>query len=406
MDELLVYSPAQPYREHSFMSDNELDDDEFDDTESMTTYSSVAPDHADLGLDVLDERDVASKPSAPVLSAETGCARPLVILPKRLNTGALCPGIGYGTGGEGRSTPDELYRALQVAINAGCRSFDSAPFYQDGSVERILGRAINDNSLPRSDFFVTTKVWPTFARNPEESLDLSLKNLNMEYVDCLLLHWPIPLRKVPDDPYAIGDTWDSAWDFMKTWEMMQKIPKGKARAIGVCNFTINRLRLLLASPTTTVVPAVLQVEGHPELPQKPLLRFCQEKGIQVFCFSPLAQGQVMNPTILRIARKHGVDSGRVAISWAVMRGTVPLPKSVNPARIRGNIELIRLDEDDIAELDMLGRVPRRIVNPRALFGHDIFENNADSYELDDFQSSYAHEDAETVAAIPRKRRQQ
>lgn len=378
-------------------------DDDDDDLESVTTYSSTVPDYAELGLvDPFDVNEPAMTAANSSKNDSSGFqSTPLLIEDRILNTNATCPGIGYGTGGEGRSTLDELYRAFMVAINAGFRSFDSAPFYQDGAVERILGRAINDSSVPRSEFFITTKVWPTFARVPEESLKLSLKNMNLDYVDCLLLHWPIPLVPVEGDPYALGDTWDSGWDFKMTWNEMQKIPKDKARAIGLCNFTINRLRLLLSSSTTTIVPAVLQVEGHPELPQKPLMKFCKEHNIQPFCFSPLAQGQVMNPTILRIARKHGIDSGQVAISWAVIRGTVPLPKSVNPNRIRGNINLVELDEDDLAQLDTLSEVPRRIVNPRALFGHDIFENNADSYET----TTYKSEDAHVSRAMPRKRRQ-
>lgn len=300
-----------------------------------------------------------------------------------LNTGALCPGIGYGTGGEGKATPEELYDALKTAIKVGYRCFDSAPFYQDGLVEKILGKAIRDSGIPRKSFFITTKVWPTYHRFPQESVKLSLDNLQLGYIDCLLMHWPIPLRPVPEEPYAMGDTWDAGWDFKRTWMKMQEIDKSEVRAIGLCNFTVNRLRLLLQSPSTKVPPAILQVEGHPELPQKALMQFCRQNRIQVFCFSPLAQGQVSNTVIGQVAQKHGVGAGQVAISWAVMRGTVPVPKSVNPSRIQDNINLIVLDEEDMEVLDTLGKYPRRIVNPRILFGHDIFENNADSYDLEE-----------------------
>lgn len=300
-----------------------------------------------------------------------------------LNTGALCPGIGYGTGGEGKATPEELYEALRAAIKVGYRCFDSAPFYQDGLVEKILGQAIRDSGISRKSFFITTKVWPTYHRFPQESVKLSLDNLQLGYIDCLLMHWPIPLRPVPGEPYAMGDTWDAGWDFKRTWGKMQEISKSEVRAIGVCNFTVNRLRLLMQSPSTKVPPAILQVEGHPELPQKALMQFCRQHRIQVFCFSPLAQGQVSNTIIGQVASKHGVGAGQVAISWAVMRGTVPVPKSVNFKRIQDNIDLVVLDEEDMEVLDTLGKYPRRIVNPRILFGHDIFENNADSYDLEE-----------------------
>jgi len=297
-----------------------------------------------------------------------------------LNTGATCPGIGYGMGGEGKETTEELYAAVRAAIDSGYRSFDTAPLYQDGTIERVLGQAIRDSGVDRSEFFVATKIWPTFARKPHKSLELSLNNLGLEYVDCLLLHWPIPLKPVPGEIYAIGSTWDAGWDYKKTWIQMQQLPKSQVKAIGLCNFTVNRLKQLLSSPSTTVVPAVLQVEGHPELSQKNLMNFCRKHSIQVFCYSPLAKNQLHNNVINHIAKQHGVNPAQVAISWAVQRGTVPLPKSVNKDRIRGNIQLVKLYEDDMELLDSLGRHPRRMVNPRLFFGHDIFENNIDCYE--------------------------
>lgn len=331
---------------------------------------------------------------------------PLLEIPRRtLNSGHICPGIGYGTGGEGKATSDELYEALRVAIRAGFRSFDSAPFYQDGLVERILGKALKESGVARKEFFITTKVWPTFARCPEESVKLSLSNLQLDYVDCLLMHWPIPLKAVPGEPYALGGPWDAGWSFNKAWVKMQQIPTSLVRSIGVCNFTINRLKLLLSSPTTKVIPAVLQVESHPELPQNPLMDFCRQHQIQVFCFSPLAQGQVSNPTIRRVAQKHNTGSGQVAISWAIQRGTVPLPKSVNAERIRSNLQLVELDEEDFENLAALGKNPRRIVSPRILFGHDIFENNADSYDPENDSPEPNDEEEEAVeGSIPRKRR--
>lgn len=289
-----------------------------------------------------------------------------------LNTGSLLPLVGYGTGGEGKSTPEELYTAIRIAIDAGYRLIDTSMIYEN---EHIVGAAIRDSQVPRSDMFVITKLWPTYMREPHLALDMSLERLQLDYVDCYLLHWPIPLQSVPGEPYALGDTWDRGWDLAQTWAEMQKLSTSKTRAIGLCNCSKVRLQLLLNRPTTKVIPAILQIEGHPELPQWDLLNFCSSLGIRVLCYSPLAQGQVSNPVIRNIAEKHNVDAACIAISWGVKRGTSVLPKSMNPSRIRSNINLVDLDNEDLRNLALLAETPRRIINPRILFGIDIFDDN-------------------------------
>lgn len=290
-------------------------------------------------------------------------------IPKRtLNTGAEIPAIGYGIGGQGQATEEEMYNCIRVALDCGYRMFDSSLMYDS---EVILGKAIADSGIDRSEIFLQSKFPPTYSRNPEKSLDMTLKNLGTDYLDAFLAHWPIPLKPV-DDPYELGSEWDSTYSFSQTYNLMQQIPKEKARAISVCSFTKSRLRLLLSSPSTKIIPAILQVEGHPELPQPELLDYARELGIVVQCFSPLAKGQVANSVIRGVAKKHGVNSGQAALSWGIARGTVVIPKSFTPARIKSNIEIVKLDQEDLETIAKLGKNPRRLVNPKLWFKHDIF----------------------------------
>lgn len=289
-----------------------------------------------------------------------------------LNTGGSIPAEGYGIGGQGQVTEEELYQCIRTALECGYRLFDSSLMYE---YEKVLGRAIEDSQIQRSEIFLQSKFPPTYSRDPEKSLDITLKNLRTDYLDSFLAHWPIPMVPVDDDPAELGSEWDKSWSFVQTYNLMQQIPKEKVRAIGVCNFTKSRLQLLLAAPSTKVVPAILQIEGHPELPQDDLLAFAKEHNIVVQCFSPLAKGQVNNPVIREVARKHDVNSAQIALSWGVGRGTVVISKSFIHARIESNLELIKLDQEDYDKIAELGRTPRRIVNPKLWFEHDIFAEN-------------------------------
>ena len=166
-----------------------------------------------------------------------------------------------------------------------------------------------------------------------------------------------------------------------TYKAMEALLKsGKVRAIGVSNFTINRLEKLLAE--TSVVPAVNQIEAHPYLQQPKLLEYCKSKGILVEAYSPLGNNQtneprtVDDPLVAEIAKELGLDIGQVCYSWGVQRGTVVLPKSVTPSRIKSNLQVKELPKDVFERLNALERNKR--FNWQSRWGFDIFEELGDA----------------------------
>lgn len=163
-----------------------------------------------------------------------------------------------------------------------------------------------------------------------------------------------------------------------TWAAMEKlVASGKVRAIGVSNFTTQRLDSLLAAPTTKIVPAVNQVEAHPYLQQPELFKYCQSKGIALTAYSPLGNNQtgeprtVDDPLVKQLGDKLGLDGGQLLASWGVQRGTVVLPKSVTPSRIQSNFKVSELPADVFEQLNGLERNKR--FNWQTRWGYDIFQ---------------------------------
>ncbi|KAI8371743.1 NADP-dependent oxidoreductase domain-containing protein [Radiomyces spectabilis] len=287
-----------------------------------------------------------------------------------LNTGAKIPAVGLGTY---RSKPEEVYDAVLKAIKTGYRHIDAAYIYGN---EKEVGKAIRDSGVPREELFVTTKLWNTFHR-PEDvqaGLQASLDNLQIDYLDLWLMHWPIAFvpgdSSIKPDQVQLDDT-----DFVDTYKAMEKLVGPKVRAIGVSNFSVPKLEKLLAE--TTVVPAANQVELHPYLPQRKLLDFCREKGIHVTAYCPL--GSVDSPLmkdqkLLDLAKKYNASPAQMLISWGVKRGTSVIPKSVTPSRIEKNFHVVPLRDEDFNTLDSLvsDENPRRIVDPINFWGVSIF----------------------------------
>ncbi|KAJ9476744.1 Glycerol 2-dehydrogenase (NADP(+)) [Pseudozyma hubeiensis] len=271
----------------------------------------------------------------------------------KLNTGAEIPVVGLGTW---QSAPGVVAKAVESAIRSGYRHIDAAWIY--GNSEEV-GAGIKAAGVPRSELFVTTKVWCTYHRQPEACLDESLQMLGLDYVDLLLIHWPVPLQKRGDEKIPLNEDGsraiDREWTPEQTWELMEKLPAtGKTKAIGVSNWSIPYLEKLLIN--AKIVPAVNQVELHPFLPQHELVKYCQDKGILPQAYSPLGSsgGPVLQDELVQsIAKAHKADPAQVVISWAAQRGVVALPKSVTPSRIETNSQLIVLSDEDMLQLNEL-----------------------------------------------------
>ncbi|KAL1956468.1 hypothetical protein VTO42DRAFT_7266 [Malbranchea cinnamomea] len=273
----------------------------------------------------------------------------------KLNTGVEIPALGLGTW---QSGPGEVAEAVTHALNVGYTHIDTAFAYgNEAEVGKALAKAFESGRVKREDVFVTTKLWCTYHTRVEEALDLSLKNLGLDYVDLYLMHWPIAMNpngnhplfpKLPDGSRDL----DRQRSHVDTYKDMERLlATGKVKAIGVSNYSRKYLEELL--PHVSVVPAVNQIENHPLLPQQEIVDFCKEKGIHVTAYSPL--GSTGSPllsadAIVEVAKKKGVSPSTVLLSWHVARGSSVLAKSVTPSRIEANHNLIKLDDDDMAAI--------------------------------------------------------
>jgi diketogulonate reductase-like aldo/keto reductase len=248
-----------------------------------------------------------------------------------LNNGVKIPILGLGTL---HATGESLQNAIIWALEAGYRHFDTAKAYRN---ERDVGIGIKRSGLPRDEVFITTKLWNDDHGydNTLIAIDQSLKNLGVDFVDLYLVHWPMSGRRV------------------ETWKAMEKIlAEGKARAIGVSNFTIKHIEELLAE--TDVVPSVNQIEFTPYLYQKDLQVYCEGKGIKIEAWSPLTGSvKLKDPKLVKIANKYGRSPAQTLIRWSLQLEAVVIPKSVHKERIIENAQVFdfNITRDDMDQLN-------------------------------------------------------
>ncbi|GGN96674.1 oxidoreductase [Actinoplanes lobatus] len=252
-----------------------------------------------------------------------------------LNNGVTIPQIGYGV----FQIPEaETASAVTTALQAGYRSIDTAAIYHN---ESGVGAALKAAGVPRDELFVTTKVWNTDQGYDEtlRAFDASLARLGLDRLDLYLIHWPTPKRgRFPD-----------------TWRALETLlADGRVRAIGVSNFLPEHLRAVADLGGT--VPAVNQIELHPQLQQREAQAANAELGVATEAWSPLAQAGVLgDPAITRIATAHDRTPAQVVLRWHVQQGRIVIPKSVTPARIRENLAIFdfELTADEIDAIDAL-----------------------------------------------------
>ncbi|MBT2397165.1 aldo/keto reductase [Streptomyces sp. ISL-100] len=248
-----------------------------------------------------------------------------------LNNGVEMPQLGFGVW---QVPDDEAEKAVGTAIQAGYRSIDTAAIYEN---ETGTGKAIAASGVARDELFITTKLW-----NSEQgfdstlrAFDASLAKLGLDYVDLYLIHWPLPSKDA----------------YVDTYKAFEKIyADGRAKAIGVSNFLPEHLERLIGE--TSVVPAVNQIELHPQLQQEASRAFHTQHGIATEAWSPLGQGKGLLevPTVVAVARKHGKTPAQAVLRWHLQTGNVVIPKSVTPSRIEENLDVFgfELDADDLA----------------------------------------------------------
>ncbi|MFF3286320.1 aldo/keto reductase [Streptomyces sp. NPDC003023] len=253
-----------------------------------------------------------------------------------LHNGVAMPQLGFGVW---QVPDDEAEQTVATALDAGYRSIDTAAIYGN---EAGTGKAVAGSGIPREELFVTTKVWNSDQGhdNALRAFDTSLGKLGLDYVDLYLIHWPMPAKDM----------------YVDTYRALEKIlADGRAKSIGVSNFKPEHLERLIGE--TSVVPAVNQVELHPQLQQTGLREFHAKHGIATEAWSPLGQGKdlLQAPAVVAVAHKHGRTPAQVVLRWHLQVGNVVIPKSVTPSRIRENIDVFdfELDTDDMAALAAL-----------------------------------------------------
>jgi diketogulonate reductase-like aldo/keto reductase len=262
----------------------------------------------------------------------------------KMNNGAQIPQIGFGLWRN--KDKQECIESVKLALNAGYRHFDTAQVYGN---EQYLGEALKGSDFKRDELFITTKIWTDnmWGVDVAPSFKESLEKLQMDYADLLLLHFPVTeLRGA-------------------AWRELERIhAAGKAKAIGVSNYTVKHLKEM--KQQFKITPAANQVELSVVLQQPELVDYCKAEGIVVEAYTPLVEGLFFkDPTLMEIAKKHGKSVPQIMLRWCIDYGTVPLTKSTHEDRIKANIDIFdfKLDADDMKKIKGLDQNYRNNWDP-------------------------------------------
>jgi len=252
-----------------------------------------------------------------------------------LNNGVQIPQLGLGVFEEDFNV-SKTKNAVLDALEHGYRHIDTAAVYAN---EEEVGQALKETSVPRTEIFVTTKVWNT-DQGYEKTLlayDASLKKLQTDYIDLYLVHWPIKTSR------------------KDTWKALEKIyEEGRVRAIGVSNYLVPHLEEL--KTYANIIPAVNQIEHTPYCNMVETHTLCKELGIALENFSPMVRGlKNADPVLNTIALKYDKSTFQVLIRWALDNGVITIPKSSTPNRIKTNFETLSFKLDQ-ADLELLSKL--------------------------------------------------
>ena len=316
-------------------------------------------------------------------------------VPRRtLADGTQIPAIGLGTFGSDNVSSQKIAAAVLGAAKIGYRHFDCAPVYCNESLIGEVLQSVWKTVAPREDFWITSKLWNDkhAARDVAPSCEQSLRDLQVDYLDLYVVHWPFPNfhapgcdinSRSPDPrPYIHAQ-------FMETWREMEKlVERGLVRHIGTSNMTIPKLELLLSD--ARIRPACNEMELHPHFQQPEFMAHLLEQRIQPIGFSPLGSpdrperdrtpfdtAPLEDPTIREIASEHGIHPAEVCLKWGMQRGEVVIPFSTNPRNYAANLRAVVEDPLSQDEMERIAATDRRC---RLIKGHVFLWKEGQSWE--------------------------
>ena len=250
-----------------------------------------------------------------------------------LSNGVKIPSIGFGTYKSGDD--EETAKIIKNALNLGYKMIDTASFYNN---EVGIGNGIKESDIDRKDIFIVTKLWNDDHGydNTIEAFNKSLNNLQVDYIDLYLIHWPNKLN---------AETWRAFEHLYET---------GKVKAIGVCNFKVEHLEEL--KKTAKIMPMVNQVEIHPFSTKNNIINYCKDNNIKVVAWSPISRGRVLsNELMIDLSQKYKKSIVQIVLRWHMQKGVIPIPKSSNENRIKENIDIFdfEISSEDMKAIDSL-----------------------------------------------------
>ena len=320
---------------------------------------------------------------------------PKLVPQRTLYDGSIIPGIGMGTFGSDRYEADEISNAVAGAIKGGYRLFDCAAVYgNEDQIGKVFKDAFDKGIVKREELTITTKVWNDMHKKGDVLLSLakSLRDLQLDYVDILFVHWPfrnyhapgvdVDARNPDSKPFEVDE-------FMETWRACERIvDMGLAKNIGMSNVTIPKLEAVL--PLCKIKPAAIQMELHPSFQQPELFDYCMERKIMPVGFSPIGSPErperdktsedvidIEMPEIVAVAKAHNVHPAIICLKWAVQRGQIPIPFSVNEDYYMANLRCVTEDPLTDEEMDMIKNADK---NCRLIKGQVFLWEDANGWE--------------------------
>lgn len=320
---------------------------------------------------------------------------PQLIPKKTLNTGAKIPVIGLGTFGSDHVTSQQVANAVRSAAKVGYRHFDCASVYSNEDIiGEVLSELIREKIVTREELWITSKVWNDKHGEGEviASCKKSLKDLQLEYFDLYLVHWPFPNYHAPGCDVNSRNPDSKPYlheEFMAVWRQMEQlVAMGLVKNIGTSNVTIPKLELILRD--VNIKPAVNEMELHPHFQQQELFDYCMANEIQPIGYSPIGSParperdktaddtiDIEDPVIVAVAQRLGIHPAVVCVKWAAQRGQIPIPFSSNPRNILSNLKAVVTNPLTNDEMEAISKIDK---NCRLIKGQVFLWEGARGWE--------------------------